>query len=978
MAVKGFYDNPQEATTPASTDLLGIQQGDTLADMKKITYENLVKPLEEAKLDKIATPVENAIVVQNADGTLKNSNVDITDPTFDSVGADEFDTGSQVVEAAMIPSTTDEMLRLKNTQAGKVHTIMELRSPDTGDTEATLSLHTVPNGIDDWVFDLSFHNYSTFMKMVSVISHFTGENAGSWEWVSRYTDGTDYSMIERMLMKLDGQTGYLMVGENGDATARFHAKQVGYLDKPAIKAEVDSTHETQPPALHATDTTNHAQTGVLVKFSMLNATDTGVVLKLENAGTGDYINADGKFVVDKDGKITSPTIDAIKGTGYTYGTLKTHEDRLDTLEGTGEGSVAKAIDDAVSPLAELVDTNRLYSDSQYLALKAQADAQALEIQASRAELYNGYKILQFGSTDIIGKGTKADYSAIDVSANVVDGKLSMEQKGLTIRNLVVNGGLDSGTTGWTPYSTGALSVDGDYIKSATVDETSSIGQSIVPIVGDKYFIACIAKVSTTPISDAKFVQAKQNVGVNVTATMAVDTTDTFCSAIITGASDRNFIGFGRSATIQTLFIKKNSFILVNLTALGLDHITDTTILSKLLPYVDGTKNVGKMGVLVRGVNQAKKDIKIGTISTADGLFYPVALSASAVCYVYYMPVMPNSTYTLSNDKSYSNTFIFAYDKYMNFIKRISTSPIVTPSNCRYLRFRSSADGTQIDTTVNYMLNLGSSALPYEPYQEQLTFLPAIGNSLPNGVADSIKTVADGWEHVKRVERYDLINESQISLYATGSNTYGFFIAYNAGYQLNATTGVVSNNDKRFSYVAGVDDNEHWYYFYDTVTPTIQVRLFVMKASIDAYSGASVVEKFVAWATATQAHLLYKLATPVITHYDLPLPTSGKTIHRFAGEEKIALYGTGLTFSENVLSVLSAIKFVAGEMTDITSLATITDDTVTFSGVSATDVVYVKVEHDVDRPLGILEHTPAVSNTASRLAAIEAWIAAQGA
>jgi hypothetical protein len=42
--------------------------------------------------------------------------------------------------------------------------------------------------------------------------------------------------------------------------------------------------------------------------------------------------------------------DALKGAGYTEGTLKTHEDRLDTLEGTGAGSVAKAIDDALESI----------------------------------------------------------------------------------------------------------------------------------------------------------------------------------------------------------------------------------------------------------------------------------------------------------------------------------------------------------------------------------------------------------------------------------------------------------------------------------------------------------------------------------------------------------------------------------------------------------------------------------------------------
>lgn len=43
-------------------------------------------------------------------------------------------------------------------------------------------------------------------------------------------------------------------------------------------------------------------------------------------------------------------IEPVKGAGYTEGSLKTHEDRLDTLEGTGAGSVAKAIDNAVSPI----------------------------------------------------------------------------------------------------------------------------------------------------------------------------------------------------------------------------------------------------------------------------------------------------------------------------------------------------------------------------------------------------------------------------------------------------------------------------------------------------------------------------------------------------------------------------------------------------------------------------------------------------
>ncbi len=51
-------------------------------------------------------------------------------------------------------------------------------------------------------------------------------------------------------------------------------------------------------------------------------------------------------------KLVDDSLEAIKGVDYTDGTLKSHEDRLDTLEGTGAGSVAKAIYDAVSPIDE--------------------------------------------------------------------------------------------------------------------------------------------------------------------------------------------------------------------------------------------------------------------------------------------------------------------------------------------------------------------------------------------------------------------------------------------------------------------------------------------------------------------------------------------------------------------------------------------------------------------------------------------------
>lgn len=60
-------------------------------------------------------------------------------------------------------------------------------------------------------------------------------------------------------------------------------------------------------------------------------------------------------------KANQSEVDAIKGVGYTEGSLKTHEDRLDTLEGadTVVGSVAKTVKDAITPIEARIDTTEL-------------------------------------------------------------------------------------------------------------------------------------------------------------------------------------------------------------------------------------------------------------------------------------------------------------------------------------------------------------------------------------------------------------------------------------------------------------------------------------------------------------------------------------------------------------------------------------------------------------------------------------------
>ena len=133
MATKGYNDNEQQAFTPAPTDWLGIQQGDLLSDMKKITYEDLKSPIQvelddhEERIDDLEL-AEGSIkgagwagetVKGNADG-LGDHKADTTNPhevTKEQVGLDEVDNTSDADKPVSTAQQT--ALNLKETVADR-------------------------------------------------------------------------------------------------------------------------------------------------------------------------------------------------------------------------------------------------------------------------------------------------------------------------------------------------------------------------------------------------------------------------------------------------------------------------------------------------------------------------------------------------------------------------------------------------------------------------------------------------------------------------------------------------------------------------------------------------------------------------------------------------------------------------------------------------------------------------------------------
>jgi len=260
----------------------------------QLTYNPYLGQLSAVKFSSTNLAVTGTAII----GTAEITTLDVTD--------------QRLIEYT-IPGSTDKILQYRNTAigqtSGNVHSIFEIRSPDTATAESTLSQHVVLSGTDDWVRDVSFHNYSGSMKAVDVLSHFTGTTAGKWSWVSRYTTGTNYVMIERTLMSLAGDSGNAILGEDATISAsargKLDVRSYGNTALPAAIISLDSSNASQPNALLVENGLNYAYGGNLVALKVLNATDTATVLKLENAGSGYYIVADAVFNLAKNGDIAS-------------------------------------------------------------------------------------------------------------------------------------------------------------------------------------------------------------------------------------------------------------------------------------------------------------------------------------------------------------------------------------------------------------------------------------------------------------------------------------------------------------------------------------------------------------------------------------------------------------------------------------------------------------------------------------------------
>ena len=138
-------------------------------------------------------------------------------------------------------------------------------------------------------------------------------------------------------------------------------------------------------------------------------------------------------------------------------------------------------------------------------------------------------------------------------------------------------------------------------------------------------------------------------------------------------------------------------------------------------------------VLSYGKNLFDGKLEVGYLSDADGT--PLNTISTCVRSANFTKLDINKTYTISNDKGYSIVWYF-YDVNYNFVGQGDITK--RPSNCVYIKFRTSIGKNENDVSAKFQIEEGTVATPYEPYiEDKLTILSPVQLEKVGDVVDRI-------------------------------------------------------------------------------------------------------------------------------------------------------------------------------------------------------------------------------------------------
>jgi hypothetical protein len=173
-----------------------------------------------------------------------------------------------------------------------------------------------------------------------------------------------------------------------------------------------------------------------------------------------------------------------------------------------------------------------------------------------------------------------------------------------------------------------------------------------------------------------------------------------------------------------------------------------------------------------------------------------------------------------------------------------------------------------DATIYIQISEGNTVPPaYEPYKSSVSYTPAIGSSLPNGVSDTDDVVSGVKTKNVGIFKIDQNITWNSATADPAPNDPDYYLRRVDGWQ--AAHNAVSINYAGIGYCAdgnfNVRTDVQWTMGRNII---IKSALYVKieKAKIDAQTGATLVEKWNNYLTAYPITLHYQLATPVVEQY----------------------------------------------------------------------------------------------------------------
>ncbi|WP_430884296.1 hypothetical protein [Fusibacter sp. JL216-2] len=208
----------------------------------------------------------------------------------------------------------------------------------------------------------------------------------------------------------------------------------------------------------------------------------------------------------------------------------------------------------------------------------------------------------------------------------------------------------------------------------------------------------------------------------------------------------------RTITNNDAYFK--NIILINMTALGIEHYTEQQMLDIVRQgYIKGTQNLTDLKFDIRGENLFVGKLELGIYSGTDG---DKSTNSEKIRSVGKIPVKPNTVYSIVDYTGGSRFSIYGYDRLGNFteVQDTATNEFTTISDTHSITFRTLDDSTNLKSKIVLVEGTTPPDKYIEPFHNEV-YAPVTLTSKDNYTIEGGKMVVD--RNVRVIESLDGID-----------------------------------------------------------------------------------------------------------------------------------------------------------------------------------------------------------------------------